>query len=148
MDDHTVFSTLANWQHAKDKVLSEICRRIIERRLLKSIDLTAEKFHAYHNGVKEKFLKLAQRHKVNAKYLCPIDTWAITRYKPYVVRPADDMPSVITNIFVYDEDGKPMEVSQLLDSDVIRALTIKKYSDRLYMPAEMKEEAEALFKQK
>jgi hypothetical protein len=63
------------------------------------------------------------------------------------VRPADDNPSVITNIFVNDEEGKPMEVSQLADSDVIRALTIKKYSDRLYMPAEMKEKAEALFKQ-
>jgi HD superfamily phosphohydrolase len=147
IDDHSLFSTIAGWQHAKDKVLKEICRRIIERRLLKSIDLTTEKFHAYHNGIEEKFFKLAKQHNVDPKYLCPMDTWSLTRYKPYVVRPADDNPSVITNIFVNDEEGKPMEVSQLADSDVIRALTIKKYSDRLYMPAEMKQKAEALFKQ-
>jgi len=146
IDDHILFSTLTHWQHATDPLLSDICRRIIERRLLKSIDLTNERFHAYHDGVEKKFLKLAEQHNVNADYLCPIDSWVVTPYKPYIVKPADDQPSVITNIFVNDETGKPTEISQLPDADVIRALTAKKYFDRLYMPEEMKEEAEALFK--
>jgi len=88
----------------------------------------------------------AEQHNVNADYLCPIDSWVVTPYKPYIVKPADDQPSVITNIFVNDETGKPTEISQLPDADVIRALTAKKYVDRLYMPEEMKEEAVALFK--
>jgi len=146
IDDHTLYSTLTHWQHSKDPLLSDICRRIIDRRLLKSIDLTNERFHAYHDGVKKKFLKLAERHNVNSDYLCPIDSWAVTPYKPYIVRPADDQPSVTTNIFVEDEAGKPTEISQLPDAEVIRALTAKKYVDRLYMPEEMKEEAVALFK--
>jgi len=146
IDDHILFSTLIDWQHANDPLLSDICRRIVERKLLKSIDLTNERFHAYHDGVKRKFLKLAKKHKVNADYLCPIDSWTVTPYKPYIVKPADDQPSVITNIFVEDDAGKPTEISQLPDADVIRALTAKKYVDRLYMPEEMKKEAEALFK--
>jgi HD superfamily phosphohydrolase len=146
MNDHTLFSTMTRWQHSTDSILSDICRRIIERRLLKSIDLTNERFHAYHDGIEKKFLELAERHNVNAKYLCPIDSWAVTRYKPYVVKSAEDQPSVITNIFVNDDSGVPTEISQLPDSEVISALTSKKYFDRLYMPEVMKAEAEALFK--
>jgi HD superfamily phosphohydrolase len=146
MDDHTLFSTLAQWQRSSDSILSGICRRMIDRVLLKSIDLTNERFHAYHNGIEKKFLKLAERHGVDAKYLCPIDSWAETPYKPYLVKSAEDQPSVITNIFVNNENGEPTEISQLPDADVIRALTAKKYFDRLYMPEEMKEEAESLFK--
>lgn len=35
LDDHDVMSALKNWVHHPDRVLSELCSRIIERRLLK-----------------------------------------------------------------------------------------------------------------
>ncbi len=146
MDDHFLYSMLARWQKSGDHVLSDVCNRLMNRNLLKSIDLTDDLFHAYHDGVGKKFLKLAQHHEIDAQYLCPIDTWSETPYKPYLVKLAEDRPSVITSIFVKSTDGTPVEISQLPDADVIRALTAKKYFDRLYMPAEIKEEAEALFK--
>jgi hypothetical protein len=60
---------------------------------------------------------------VNAEYLCPIDSWTVTPYKPYVVKSVEDQPSVITNIFVNNDTGEPTEISQLPDGDMIRALT-------------------------
>lgn len=35
LDDHDVMSAVKNWVHHPDPILSELCRRIIERRLLK-----------------------------------------------------------------------------------------------------------------
>ncbi len=41
LDDHDVMSAVKNWMHHSDPILSELCRRLIERRLLK-IRLQAE----------------------------------------------------------------------------------------------------------
>ena len=35
LDDHDVMSTIKNWAHHSDRILSELCNRVIERRLLK-----------------------------------------------------------------------------------------------------------------
>lgn len=35
LDDHDVMGTIKNWVHHSDRILSELCSRVIERRLLK-----------------------------------------------------------------------------------------------------------------
>jgi HD superfamily phosphohydrolase len=43
LDDHDIMSTVKNWMHHEDRILSELCTRLIERRLLK-IRLQADPF--------------------------------------------------------------------------------------------------------
>lgn len=43
LDDHDVMATIKNWCHHPDKILSELCRSLVERKLLK-IKLQAEPF--------------------------------------------------------------------------------------------------------
>jgi len=43
LDDHDIMSTVKNWVHHEDRILSELCTRLIERRLLK-IRLQADPF--------------------------------------------------------------------------------------------------------
>jgi len=45
LDDHDVMATIKNWCHHPDKILSTLCRSLVERKLLK-IKLQAEPFDA------------------------------------------------------------------------------------------------------
>jgi len=146
MDDHTIFNALREWQSADDPVLSNLCKRILQRNLLKAIELTPENYRAYHGGVSEKLERVAQKHNIDPKYLCPIDSASETRYTPYRFKPPDDKTSVETSVFVFDEDENPAEISQA--SEIVRVLSGKQYLDRLYVPEEIKHETERLFKQK
>ena len=51
LDDHDVMATIKNWCHHPDKILSILCRCLVERKLLK-IKLQTEPFDA--TGVEEK----------------------------------------------------------------------------------------------
>ena len=146
MDDHTIFNALREWQSADDPVLSDLCKRILQRNLLKAIELTPEKYRAYHGGVGKKLERIAQKQNIDPKYLCPIDSASETRYTPYRLKPPDDKTSVETSVFVFDEDENPAEISQ--PSDIVRVLSGKQYLDRLYVPEEIKHETENLFKLK
>jgi HD superfamily phosphohydrolase len=144
LDDHNIFSALKVWEKNQDPVLSNLCKRILHRDLLKAIELTPDRATAYMTGVQEKFTRLARKHGIDPDYFCPIDGASETPYTVYRIKPRDDRTTVITNIFVYDEDDEPTEIS--VPSDVVRELAKKNYVDRLYMPAEIKEEARRLFK--
>lgn len=144
MDDHTVLNTLKQWKKSKDRILCDLCSRIFERRLLKAIELTPKWENAYMTGLDKRFSHLARMHGINPDYYCPIDGPSETPYTTYTIAPKDDKSTVITNIFAYNEEDKPVEISDI--SDAVGALTKTKYLNRLYMPDEIKNEAEKLFK--
>jgi len=57
LDDYDVLSTFKNWMAHKDKVLSLLCRCLVERRLLK-VKFQAEPFeNNYVKAMKEKIQK-------------------------------------------------------------------------------------------
>ncbi len=143
MDDHTVLNTLKQWTKSRNRILSDLCSRIFERRLLKAIELTPKWENAYMTGLDRRFRQLARMHRINPDYYCPIDGPSETPYTTYTIAPKDDKSTVITNIFAYDGEGKPVEISDI--SDAVGALTKTKYLNRLYMPDEIKNEAERLF---
>jgi HD superfamily phosphohydrolase len=98
----------------------------------------------YLTGVDKEFSKLARKHGIDPDYYCPIDGPSETPYSPYTIAPRDDRSTVITNIFVYDEEGKSAEISKI--SKAVEALAKTEYMNRLYMPEQIKEDAEELFK--
>jgi HD superfamily phosphohydrolase len=143
MDDHTVFDSIRRWQRSKDRKLSDICKRFCQRNLLKAIELTPKKLNAYVSGVDKKFERLARRNGIDPEYLCPIDGPSETPYTVYSIKPPEDITTVTTSIFLYDEEGKTAEVSRV--SDVVEALAKKEYYNRLYTVDKIREEAIRLF---
>ncbi len=142
LDDHMIYNTLRRWETSTDPILSELCKRVLKRNLLKAIDLPLEREHAYLLKVKDRFLKLAEKNDINAEYFCLMDIAIDFPYKPYRGAPIDDQPSVVNNIFVIDELGTPVDIA--ISSDVVRPLSEKKYVDRLYVPASIKADTERL----
>jgi len=144
IDDHDVIVALRSWQNSKDPILSDLSKRFFQRRLLKAIELTPKRLNEHLDRI-AKFQGLAQRHNIDSDYFCPIDGPSDTAYTPYKLRSPEDKRTGTTNIFVFDEDGKPCEISDI--SDVVKALSKTDYLNRLYVPDTFKEAAQThLFK--
>jgi len=82
LDDHDVMSTIKNWAQHTDLVLSELCGRVIERRLLK-IRLQANPVDAAQ--LKEKQVEVRERYGVSADeaaYLAFTGEASNTLYNP------------------------------------------------------------------
>lgn len=144
LDDHAIFYALERWKKSGDRILSTVCRRILDRDLLKAIELTPERATAYLTGVQEKFVRLAKREGIEPEYFCPIDGASETPYSVYRIRSSDDEGKVVKSIFVYDDEDEPTEISQV--SNVVNELARTVFLDRLYMPGKIRDSAMRLFK--
>jgi len=141
LDDHELFSILAKWSKSNDQILSDLSTRFIDRKLLKTIELSHPKLSAWiSEDIGPKVNQLAERNGFNPEYYCPVDSHSDTPYEPYT--PGEEQ-SVTTSIFLYDEERKIKEISAV--SDVVNALSKTKYNDRLYVPAKIFSEAKDLF---
>jgi len=139
LDDYSVVTVLKNWCNSKDKILADLAQRFCQRRLLKAIELSPKKLNEHLDRI-AKFQQLAKNHGIDPDYLCPIDGPSDTPYTPYSIKSPEDKTTVTQNIFVYDEDGKPVEISQI--SEVVRSLAKTEYLNRLYVPEDFRARAE------
>jgi hypothetical protein len=62
LDDHDMMFFIKQWTGEKDPILSDLARRFLNRRILKSIDLTIE------NNLKEEFIEQARTIVINAGF--------------------------------------------------------------------------------
>jgi len=136
LDDHFIYAQIAHWSKHEDPILSELCKRILNRDLLKAIEIPEDKMIAFFDS--DKFRSIAERNGVDFDYFCGIDNPSDAPYTPYQLKPPDDKTHVITNIFLLNNKGEPQEISFL--SDVVKALSTTKYSYRFYCPEVIKKE--------
>ena len=64
LDDHDVMATIKNWCHHPDKILSILCRSLVERKLFK-IKLQAEPFDP--TEVEEKRKKICEKLDISGE---------------------------------------------------------------------------------
>lgn len=129
LDDHLIFTLIRQWLECDDSILKDLSNRIINRKLLKAIDLTFEmNIHDpnIHDSIKDYFNK----NNLEPTYYYLYDKSEEHPYKP---SSHDDSTSVQDAIFIL-KNNKPQEIS--LESDIINALTKKKYNERIFVPKE------------
>ncbi len=143
LDDHLLYKTLYYWRKSDDEILSDLSRRFINRVLLKSIELTRARMQQYIGGVDKKLEKLAHESHYDSTYYFPIDSHSDAPYEPYSIEKGEEQ-SVMTSIFVYNDEEQPTEISRL--SGVVQALSATLYTDRLYFPERLREDVYALFR--
>ena len=118
LDDHDVMVTIKNWSHHPDKILSMLCRLLVERKLLK-VKLQAEPFD-------EEMLKEKQREvcdkiditKNEAAYFVFTGETSNTTYDP-----ADERINILF------KDGTVKDISKVDNALIQQSLssTVKKY---------------------
>ena len=118
LDDHDVMATIKNWCHHQDKVLSTLCRCLVERRLLK-IKLQTEPFDITEIEDKRKIIceKLAIPEKDSGYFVFTGET-SITTYDPRDER-----------IHILFKDGSIKDISKVDNALIHQDLSsaIKKY---------------------
>jgi hypothetical protein len=145
IDDSLLYAQIWRWTKSKDSILSDLCGRIMHRRLLKAVDIPPDKFAFMMEEGQRMLQRLATRCGVDTEYLCPYDNPTDTPYLPYSPKGKDDEANVVTNIFLIDKDENPQEISRA--SDVVKSLSDVKYSlFRLYCPEKMRDDVRKILK--
>jgi HD superfamily phosphohydrolase len=118
LDDHDVMATIKNWCHHPDKILSMLCRSLIDRRLYK-VKLQAEAFDK--NLVNEKIKEICEKLDITeneADYFVFTGEASNTTYNP-----ADERINILF------KDGTIKDISNV-DNALIQhnlSSTVKKY---------------------
>ena len=118
LDDYDVMCTIKNWSGHPDKILSMLCRSLVDRRLLK-IKLQAEPFD--EKGVQEKKCKVAGRLQITeeeAAYFVFTGEAINTTYDP-----GDERINILF------KDGSIRDISQIDNALIHQQLAgpVKKY---------------------
>jgi uncharacterized protein len=118
LDDHDVMATIKNWCHHPDKILSLLCRSLVERKLLKA-KLQAEPFE--ESAVKEKIKEASEKLGISeqeAGYFVFTGEASNTTYDP-----GDERINILF------KDGAIKDISQVDNALIQHNLkgTVKKY---------------------
>jgi HD superfamily phosphohydrolase len=118
LDDHDVMATIKNWCHHSDKILSLLCRSLVERKLLK-IKLQAEPFN--HALVEEKSKEVGDRLRITEResgYFVFTGEASNTTYDPRDER-----------IYILFKDGTVKDISKVDNALIHQHLgsTVKKH---------------------
>lgn len=118
LDDHDVMATIKNWCHHPDKILSILCRSLVDRNLLK-VKLQAEPFD--NKMVNEKTKEVCQKFNITeeeADYFVFTGEASNTTYDPTDER-----------INILFKDGTVKDISQVDNALILQHLSspVKKY---------------------
>jgi len=118
LDDYDIFASVKVWMHHPDKILSSLCKGLVERKLFK-IELKKEKIHTdYKNQLA---LKAARKFKVSVKEAAYYVTSGEVENSAYKTN--------IVKINILMNDGKVLDIAEAsdqLNTDVL-SKTVKKY---------------------
>lgn len=143
LNDHSYLAAIARLAKSDDPVLSELCERFVQRNLLKPITLPRPDL-AKWRATEQKLQALAKSNGIDGDYFCLYDSCKATPYTPYRATSPEDQGTITSNIFLYDQQGKPEEISSA-SPDVVRNLVQAVYSDRLYVPERILSDARSLY---
>jgi uncharacterized protein len=118
IDDYDVMSTMKNWMFHEDKVLSYLCRAIVDRRLLK-VELQAQPFGEEGiSTLKKRAVKELAISESDAHYFVFTGEATNTTYDPYDER-----------INILFKNGNVKDISQVDNALIHQSLasTVKKF---------------------
>jgi hypothetical protein len=140
MDDSDVIFHMKQWQQSSDKVLSDLSRRFVDRRLFKAIDMDMP------HDKRQKFLQTAkavvERAGFDPDYYFIEDRASDVPYYSYYTAEGVEPR---TRIYVEDGYAQPVirEISEV--SEVVRGLGHGYELHRVCFPAEVKDEVYRLY---
>lgn len=142
LDDNYIYHQLYKWSvSSNDKILKDLCDRIINRNLLKPIEVPSGEVWKYENSIKK---IIAERYDEEYYYYedrpkdrpyIPIDNPLSDESKQQALR---------KNIFIKDSNNQCREAS--IVSEIIASLVRRKIPSRIYVPKEFREPIRTLIR--
>ncbi|MFT8872979.1 MAG: HD domain-containing protein [Sporolactobacillus sp.] len=124
LDEAVMFYYFERWQHERDPILSDLCRRFINRRLFKYVQLSKDGLE-----ISGELTEAFREAGLDPEYYLVVDSSSDCPYDFY--RPGREDERL--PIMLLMPDGKCRELS--LESDVVAAITGKRRTDhKLYFP--------------
>ena len=133
LDDSMIIQVLKLWRNHPDKTLSYLTNGIINRHLLKAIDLTDIKSYERVNQIEKLSIEEVSRKNFDPEYFCVMDEPKDIAYKSY--SPDEDEPDTV--VYIQNRDGCLNEVSKI--SPTIKSLSEQLMMHRLYVPEEVRD---------
>ncbi len=124
IDDSLVFYTIQVWQEERDKILSDLAKRLINRVRFKAVEVKEDFVEMYRN-LSEKCEKLGYDPKYYIIERTPKDI----AYSPYNPN-SEEHIKVLVN-------GKLMELSSILPTDTLKSLSREVYKRYIFVPEEV-----------
>lgn len=131
LDDVVLLSTFREWMNSGDEVLSDLCTRLNQRRIFKTVEIEPGCYHEQ----KAKIENLAKRAGFEPKYYIALDRPTDHPYiDDYLIRRGE----AAENIFLVDDDFNLIELAEY--SELINAIRNKTFGvNRLCFPEELRE---------
>jgi len=127
LDDASILENINLWRHSSDKVLAELSMRFLDRKPLKSIEISPKTRHYL-----SKIRPLIEEAGFNVKYYTAENDSFDTAYDLY----HPEAKHAKTQIEMLQPDGSLAELST--QSSLVKALTGRSYGNaRYFFPAEM-----------
>jgi len=140
LTDFHVYALLEQWQHGRDAVLADLCRRLFGRSLFKSIDVDPRKYNSLQR-LQKRAEELVRKHlphvdKNTVRYYVCVDEPERLSYKRYDWRNENPDESI------WIVDGGPSSSTAVPiekePTSIIAALQTVKYFHRLMVPVEVR----------
>lgn len=151
LDDFVLMGWIEDWARSvRDKVLRDMCDRLLNRRLFKAIivpeepkDPSASLFGLWADN-KERLRKLARRHQFNPDYYVLEDEVKDIAYKGYLYNLGRSKVADEEEIWYLDRGGTPQRLSgcNSILVEAPRALQYKE--DRWFVPEEVASDAQTV----
>lgn len=131
LDDVVLAHALREWSRSRDGILTDLCRRFLERRIFKTVKMEQRRYERFKNELQE----LARAGKFDPDYYLVLDTAVADPYVDGLFRRAED--EVSESIYLVDRDLNLHELSE--HSELIRAVTNRLVTQaRLCFPEELR----------
>lgn len=140
LDDHYLWYCFTAWTKSSDPVLVDLCSRILQRNLLKSISIDSMDLNEIMSNINTLKEEASKDNPLLANLIC-IDTPATSSYKDnYILSPASDnklsQEEASEQIFLFDNNNKAYELSTV--SEIINTIRNKPLKwQRLHYPKEL-----------
>jgi len=132
LNDNVLLFAFKEWAKGPDPILKDLCQRLLQRRIFKTVEIDAKKYPAWQ----DKVYKIAERAGFKPQYYIMVDRAADNPYVDYLLGSG---LTVGENIFLVDEDMQLIELAAY--SELIAAIRNKTFSvDRLCFPEELRED--------
>ncbi|WP_018130886.1 HD domain-containing protein [Effusibacillus pohliae] len=139
LTESTIWHHIGMWQHHRDRILSDLCKRLMQRRLYKTILTDYDIVE-----LSERVLAISKQTGIPHKYILFRDVASSSSYRDSYILESPKTEENETEkeaseqIFLFDRTGNSVELSQV--SDLINLIRNKKISiSRVYVPEEYKD---------
>lgn len=136
LDDAVLLAQVSIWRRSRNKILSDLCRRLLDRDGLKWVDFREDKSQVLNRRAREiaeaQIKVELKKKKYNPSYYLLDSVSAAKAYDYYHFERGSDLQTAKNSIFILDKDDTPTEISSRKEMQGLKAITGEQETKKFY----------------